>query len=169
MPDRPLVRPVRSGDAGAICALYNHYVANTVVSFEEDAVSRGEMARRIAEVTSGYPWFVYEDGEAVRGFAYAGRWKTRSAYRYCAESTVYVDKDYVGRGIGTSLYSRLLDELRERDLRTVMAVIAQPNPGSAALHRASGFREAGVFTGVGFKFGTWIDVAYWQLSLRSGD
>jgi len=153
-------------DAQQICGIYNYYVRETTVSFEEEPVSLIEMERRIRTVTAAYPWLVLEaDGEA-RGFAFAGPWKARSAYRYTAETTVYVDRDARGHGIGSTLYSALVAGLREQDLHTLVAVIALPNEASVALHEKMGFRKAAHFGEVGFKFGRWLDVGYWQLPLR---
>jgi len=160
-----MIRPVRPPDSPEICALYNYYVRGTTVTFEEDPVSPGEMKRRIGEITERFPWFVYEQDGTVVGFAYAGPWKGRSAYRYTVESTVYVHKDFLGRGIGSSLYQRLIMDLREQGLHSVLGCIALPNPASQALHEKVGFTQVAHFTQVGFKFGSWLDVGYWELVL----
>lgn len=160
-----LIRTVSSGDAAAIARLYNYYVQNTTVTFEEEPVSEREMARRIDDITGQYPWLVYEDDGIITGFAYAGKWTGRSAYRYTVESTVYVDQHVRSRGIGTALYSQLLDALREDGLHLVIAGIAMPNPASQALHEHFGFRKVGEFTEVGYKFGTWLNVGYWEKRL----
>ncbi len=160
-----MIRTVLNRDAPAIARLYNYYVQYTTVTFEEEPVSDREMAHRIDEITSQFPWLVYEEGERVLGFSYAGKWKGRSAYRYTVESTVYVDHGACGRGIGSALYSRLLEELREQGLHLVIAGIALPNPASQALHEHFGFRKVGEFSEVGYKFGTWLNVGYWELRL----
>jgi len=161
-----MIRPVRIEDAARICGIYNYYVRETTVSFEEEPVSAVEMERRIRAVTAAYPWLVREADGEVRGFAFAGPWKARSAYRYTAETTVYVDRDARGRGIGGGLYAALIADLRERDLHTLIAVVALPNEASVALHEKRGFRKAAHFNEVGYKFGRWLDVGYWQLPLR---
>ncbi|AEJ20413.1 arsinothricin resistance N-acetyltransferase ArsN1 family B [Gracilinema caldarium] len=160
-----IIRTVTHRDAEAIARLYDYYVQNTTVTFEEEPVSGREMARRIDDITAQYPWLVYEDFDQVLGFAYAGKWKGRSAYRYTVESTVYVSRDACGRGVGSALYNRLLAELREQGLHLVIAGIALPNPTSQALHERFGFRKVGEFTEVGYKFGTWLNVGYWELRL----
>jgi phosphinothricin acetyltransferase len=160
-----VIRTVQSRDAQAIARLYNYYVQNTTVTFEEEPVSDREMARRIDEITAQYPWLVYELNGRILGFAYAGKWKGRSAYRYTVESTVYVDREFRGQGIGKALYYRLIQGLREQGLHLVIAGIALPNPASQALHEGFGFRRVGEFTEVGYKLGSWLNVGYWELRL----
>lgn len=160
------LRPASAADAPAICAIYNPYVATTTVTFEEEAVAEPEMAQRIADVgAAGLPWFVAEADGKVVGYAYATKWRVRSAYRHSVESTVYVDPACVGQGVGRALYAALLDELRRRGLHVVIGGIALPNAGSVGLHEALGFRKIAHFAEVGMKFGRWIDVGYWQLNL----
>lgn len=160
-----MIRSVQNSDSSHICDLYNYYVTDTTVTFEEESVSTGEMKRRIGEITDNYPWLVYELDDKVVGFSYAGTWKGRSAYRYTAESTVYVHKDFHGRGIGSALYQRLIMDLRELGLHAVLGCIALPNQASQALHEKIGFQKIGQFSHVGYKFGTWLDVGYWELLL----
>lgn len=161
-----LVRRAIDRDAGAIAAIYSHYVLSTIVSFEEAAVVEPEMRRRIDEVAStGLPWLVAEHDEEVVGYAYAGRWKTRSAYRHSVESSVYVAPGVLSMGIGSRLYEVLLAELRTTRMHTVIAGIALPNQASVRLHERFGFVKCAHFTEVGFKFGRWVDVGYWQLRL----
>ena len=100
------MRPCTTADAAAIAAIYNSYVRDTVITFEETPVSAAEMARRIADTTARFPWLVWDDGGAVVGWAYATEWKTRSAYRFSVETTVYVAASHQGRGIGAALYAR---------------------------------------------------------------
>lgn len=159
------IRPAVPTDAAAICAIYNHFVLTTTVSFEVQAVSTDEMAQRIVEVTRIFPWLVCEEAGSVKGYAYAVKWRTREAYRHAVESSVYVDQNCQGRGIGAQLYRILLSDLRARAVHTVIGGIAQPNPGSVALHEKMGFSKVAHFAEVGKKFDRWIDVAYWQLIL----
>ena len=163
-----IVRSATAADAAAVAAIYNHHVAGTIVTFEEDPVPVAEMARRIIEVLPAMPWLVWETAGVVAGYAYAAPWKTRSAYRFTAESTVYVDETRVGLGIGRGLYEPLLDDLRDRGFHAVVGVIALPNAASVALHERLGFAKVGHFPAVGWKLGRWIDVGYWQLQLRTG-
>lgn len=159
-------RDAAAGDAGAVARIYNHYVAETVVTFEEDAVSAGEMGQRIKEVQAiPLPWLVAEVGAEVAGFAYASKWKGRCAYRYSAEVTVYLDMDYRGHGIGSELYRRLLSAVKARNVHTVMGGIALPNEASVAVHEKLGFEKVAHFKEVGYKFDRWVDVGYWQRTL----
>lgn len=165
MNDPVTIRDAAPRDAEAICDIYNYYIENTVISFEETLLSGPEMAQRIAAVTEAYPWLVAHSGDRLVGYAYANRWKHRSAYRYCVESTVYVRQDAVGGGIGRALYAALIENLRARGIRIVIGCISLPNPASVALHEALGFRQVSCFPQVGFKFDRWIDVGDWQLTL----
>jgi len=160
-----MIRPATAADAPAICAIYNHHVLNTPVTFEETAISDGEMAARIAEIRPAFPWLVFERDGRVAAYAYASRWKTRSAFRYCVETTVYVDQAAVRSGIGSRLYAHLIADLRALSLHSLIAGIALPNAGSVALHEKFGFRKVAHFEQVGWKFNQWIDVGYWELIL----
>ncbi|MBS0321293.1 MAG: N-acetyltransferase [Proteobacteria bacterium] len=160
------IRVATADDFGAIAAIYNHYVLHTTISFEEREVPVHEMAARWqAVVDAGLPWLVADVAGEVAGYAYAGPWKARAAYRHSAESTVYVAADRVGRGLGAALYEALFAELRARPLRVVIGGIALPNAASVALHERMGMRKVAHFAEVGFKFGRWIDVAYFQAAL----
>lgn len=162
-----LIRTAAPEDAGPVAAIYNHYVANTVITFEEQAVSASDMAARMADVqTAGLPWLVAElDGEVV-GYSYAGRWKARSAYRFAVEASVYLKHGIQGRGIGKTLYGALLPILQAKGIHAVIGGAALPNPASVALHEKLGFEQVATFRQVGFKHGRWVDVAYWQRILQ---
>lgn len=161
---RIAVRAAHAADAEALAAIYNHYVANTIVTFEEEAVTAHQMAQRLAE-TAPLPWLVAESNSKLAGYACASKWKGRCAYRYSVESSVYLDRALTGRGIGSLLYEALIDALRAQGLHTIISGIALPNDASIRLHDKFGFRKIGHFEQVGYKFGRWIDVAYFQLSL----
>jgi phosphinothricin acetyltransferase len=158
-----VVRPAGAADAAAVAAVYNHYVRETTVTFEEEEVSPSEIARRIREVeAASLPWLVAERGTRLVGYAYAGKWHSRSAYRFSAEITVYVDPGHARTGVGSGLYDRLLPMLEARGIRAIMAGIALPNEPSVALHERFGLSKVAHFAEVGFKFDRWIDVGYWQ-------
>jgi len=164
-PETPAVRPAADADAVGIAAIYNHYVQETVVTFEEEPVAPREIARRMAEVAAAsLPWLVAERG-GILGYAYATRWRSRSGYRFAAEITVCVAPAYGGRGIGSSLYRELFPALAARGIHSVVGGIALPNAASVALHEKHGMRKVAHFTEVGFKLGRWIDVGYWQRTL----
>lgn len=160
------IRVATAADAGSVARIYNHYINDTVVTFEEEPVSPSEIARRIDEVTSAsLPWLVVELSDRVLGYAYASSWKGRCAYRFSSEITVYLAQDQVGLGLGSRLYSELFPLLRDRGMHAIIGGIALPNLASVALHEKFGLNKVAHFKEVGFKFGQWIDVGYWQRTL----
>lgn len=161
-----MIRQAEAGDAEAIARIYNPYVLDTTVTFEEQAVSPGQIAERLRGVgAAGLPWLVDERDGRVAGYAYAGPWKARAAYRLTVECAVYVEAAAVGRGVGRALYGELLPLLRGRGAHAAVACLSLPNPASVALHERFGFEKVGHFREVGRKFGRWLDVGYWQLLL----
>jgi phosphinothricin acetyltransferase len=166
MGDDVVIRAVVADDAGGIAEIYNHYIATTVITFEEEPVSAPEMARRIGDVASAsLPWLVAERDGKVAGYAYASQWKARSAYRFSVEVTVYVHPGSPRLGIGRRLYEELLRRLKAQGIHAAFGVIALPNQASVTLHERFGFAKVAHLSEVGFKFGRWIDVGYWQLML----
>jgi phosphinothricin acetyltransferase len=163
-----VIRPALPDDAPQICDIYNRYVGQTIITFEEETVSNAEMSRRIADTMVTFPWLVAERNGSIAGYAYATTWKSRSAYRFAVESAIYLKPDLTGQGIGHELYETLIGELRKRRLHSVIGGIALPNPASVALHEKLGFSKIGQFREVGWKLDTWVDVGYWELVLNSG-
>jgi phosphinothricin acetyltransferase len=160
------VREVRSNDAKAISEIYNYYVLETAVTFEEMAVTSDNIQSRIYDVeSSNLPWLVGEEGDRIVGYAYAKRWKERSAYRYSVEVSVYVDHKLHQKGWGTVLYGALFDELRNRDIHLAIGGITLPNQASIALHEKFAMEKVAHFSEIGYKFGEWRDVGYWQKKL----
>lgn len=160
------IRVAELNDAAAIVAIYNHYISTTTITFEEDPVSSTEMTQRIADVNNaGLPWLVLTIDGKVTGYAYATKWRARSAYRHSVESTIYLDHAFAGRGLGRALYGALLDALGKREFHRVIGGIALPNEASVRLHESLGFRKVAHFTEVGKKFERWVDVGYWELNL----
>jgi phosphinothricin acetyltransferase len=160
------LRDATAADADAITAIYNHYVATTTISMENDPVSSGDMASRIAGIRdAGLPWLVLVEDGRLCGYAYASQWRARPGYRHAVESSVYIDPALRGRGHGLALYRALLARLDGR-FHTVIGGIALPNAASIALHERLGFRQVACFHEVGHKFGGWVDVGYWQLTLQ---
>ena len=159
------IRPAGESDAAALAAIYNHYIDNTVVTFETDRVGARQMGQRVKETAaSSLPWLVAVRAGQLVGFAYASRWKGRCAYRYSVESTVYLDHAETGRGLGAPLYGALIEAIRAEGMHSVIAGIALPNDASIKLHERLGFIKIGQFAEVGNKFDRWIDVGYWQLN-----
>ncbi len=158
-----MIRPATQDDSNAIARIYDHYIRNTAITFEEEPVTPADMADRIGKVVAlSLPYLVSAPGDQVVGYAYASRWHERSAYRFSVETTIYLDPNRVGDGLGTRLYTTLLDRLKEQGLHTAIGGIALPNPASIALHESLGFRKVAHYEAVGFKFDRWIDVGYWQ-------
>jgi phosphinothricin acetyltransferase len=159
-----IVRSARSEDAGQIAEIYNHYVKTSTITFEEEPVSHSDMAVRMQEIqTLSYPWLVATISSDVIGFAYAGKWKARAAYRHSTEITVYVRAGQERCGVGSALYGQLLPALRSLGVHAVIGGVALPNDASVRLHEKFGFQKCAHFREVGFKFNRWIDVAYWQI------
>lgn len=161
-----MIRKAKPADAAAICEIYNYYVENTVISFEENPVCKNEMEGRIRNISAKYPYLVREEDGVINGFVYASHWRDRSAYRYSAELSVYVRKGFLGMGIGWELMEKVLEEARLTDLHSLVSGIALPNERSIALHEKAGFRKIAQFNEIGFKFNKWHDVGYWELILK---
>jgi phosphinothricin acetyltransferase len=161
-----MIRRVTIEDAADIQGIYNYYVAHTAVTFEERAVTLGEMETRIRGISAKYPWFIREEEDAgLLGYAYVNTWKDRPSYRYSAELSIYVKDGHQGRGIGVELMDRLLGEVRNTDIHALVSGITLPNERSVALHEKFGFKNIACFREIGFKLDKWLDVGYWELVL----
>lgn len=158
------VRPATPADAAAIAAIYGAHVSDGYASFETEAPSVAEIARRMAAAPR-LPWLVAEQDAAVIGFAYAARHRERAAYRWSADVSVYLAAPATGRGVGRALYDALLPEVAALGYVSVFAGIALPNAASVRLHESVGFTPVGVYRDVGFKHGQWRDVGWWQRRL----
>ena len=152
-------------DAPQIHAIYAPIVAETAVSFELEPPSVEEMSQRIETTLFTLPWIVCEQGGII-GYAYAGVFRSRPAYQWTVEVSVYVHADHRGKGVARALYISLFECLRVQGYRTALAGIALPNSASVALHEGLGFRSVGVFHHVGYKLGAWHDVGWWELLLQ---
>ncbi|MEI6893558.1 MAG: N-acetyltransferase family protein [Colwellia sp.] len=162
-----MIRAVQHQDASAICTIYNGYIANTVVTFEEDAITTEDIAKRITQISSaGLPWFVAEDNSGnILGYAYATKWHQRFSYRFSVEVTVYLSAQHTSKGLGTQLYQVLFDDLKEKKIHSVIGCITLPNVASIALHEKFSMEKVAHFKEVGLKFDRWLDVGYWQVTL----
>lgn len=159
------IRQAAVEDAGRVAEIYNGYVLHTTITFENQAVPVEEMARRIREKLGSYDWIVAEVEQTVVGYAYYGSFRPRPAYAHTVETTLYLAPGYTGQGLGTQLYEHLIESIRRGGFRELIGVVALPNPASIALHRKMGFVEAGLLKNVGYKFGRYLDVSFWQKSL----
>jgi phosphinothricin acetyltransferase len=154
-------------DAGRIAEIYNHYIENTVITFEENAVTGEMMADRIVKTQEkGHPFVVYEENGQLWGYAYASTWRSRPAFNITLETSVYVDCNRLGEGIGNQLYVRLIEESRAAGIHSLIGAISLPNDESRQLHQKFGFDLIGNFRETGKKFGRLIDVEFWQLRLK---
>jgi L-amino acid N-acyltransferase YncA len=160
-----LMRLARPADAPALHAIYAPVVATTAISFELVPPTVAEMAERVQMTLVRWPWLVAEvDGTAI-GYAYASRHRERAAYQWSVDVSAYIHEGWRGQGIGRALYTALFALLRAQGYVNVYAGIALPNPASVGLHEAMGLRPVGVYQRVGFKFGAWHDVGWWQGAL----
>ena len=159
------LRLARPDDAPAIRRIYAPSATESAVSFEETAPTEAEVRDRIETTTERYPWLVCVDDEVV-GYAYAGRHRKRSAYRWSVDVSVYVAERARRAGVATGLYTALFDVLRTQGYVNAHAGTKLPNPGSVGLHAAVGFEPVGTYEGVGYKRGAWHDVRRWAKRLR---
>ena len=160
------IRDAIAADAPFIAAIYAHYILHSSVTFEEQVVDDLEIARRIADLQSlSLPWLVACLDGVVIGYAYASKWRVRHAYRFSVESSIYLTPGYERRGFGVALYRALIDAVTRSGHHVLIGGVALPNAASVALHEKLGFTQVARFSEVGFKFGRWIDVGYWELKL----
>jgi phosphinothricin acetyltransferase len=163
----PLLRPATAADLPAITAIYAHHVQTGLASFETAAPALAEMTQRYAAINgAGYPYLVAERDGAVLGYAYASAYRTRPAYRFTVEDSIYVAPHAVGLGVGRALLTRLIEDCERRGDRQMLAVIGDSgNAASIAVHRACGFTLKCTLDAVGFKFGRWVDSVIMQRPL----
>jgi phosphinothricin acetyltransferase len=169
----PSIRPATAADIPAIAAIYAHAVLHGTASWELDPPDEAEMARRRdAILAGGYPYLAAEIDGRLRGYAYAGPYRPRPAYRATVENSIYIAPDAQGQGIGTALLVALMAACAQRGFRQMIAVIGDPaggSGGSRRLHERAGFRLVGVAEKVGFKHGRWLDQMLMQKELGEGD
>ena len=165
-----IIRAFSVGDADAVTGIYRHHVLTGTATFEEQAPTTEEMLRRLSGLTTtGFPVLVAcTPDDTVSGFAYAGPYKARSAYRYTVENSIYVNPERIREGIGRALLLRLISECRQREYKQILAVIGDSeNKSSIGLHCACGFVHVGTADNLGFKFSRWLDVVFMQFSLEA--
>ena len=168
--DRLLVRPSSAADLPAMTALYAWHVGHGTATFELEAPDAAEMERRRGAVLEqGWPWLVAERAGRLLGYAYAGAFRPRPAYRYCLEDSIYLAPDARGQGLGRLLLAELLGRCEAGGARQMLAVIGDSaNAGSIGVHRACGFEHTGVLRAAGWKFDRWLDVVMMQRRLGLG-
>ncbi|MDY0250307.1 MAG: N-acetyltransferase family protein [Pseudomonas sp.] len=163
-----MIRDVQADDFEAIAQIYNYYISNTVISFEESEVDGEEISNRVKKVESaGLCWLVFEQNNEILGYAYAAKWHERAAYRNTVEVSVYLQHQMKGRGYGSALYKALFHRLKDTSIHIAIAGIALPNPESIKLHERFGMQQVAHYKEVGCKFGQWLDVGYWQVQVNT--
>ena len=160
------IRLAKETDAQRVLEIYSPFVLNTAISFETKVPSLSEIKDRITETLTKFPYLIYESDDQVVGYAYAGAHRSRCAYGWSVESSVYVDPRFHGRKIGSKLCRALFDLLKTQQIVNIYACIALPNEASVRLHESLGFKAIGRFEDVGFKLGKWWDVGWWQLQIQ---
>jgi len=159
------IRMATLDDAQEILAIYSPYIENTAISFEYEVPTLEDFKKRIEKILLKYPWLVCEIDNKIVGYAYACEHRSRKAYDWSVESSVYLHEDHHGKGIGRTLYLELFKKLKQGGFHTVFAGITLPHPASHALHLSLGFKEIGIYKEVGFKYGQWYDTLWYQLIL----
>lgn len=161
-----MIRDVTLADAARIAEIYNYYIEQTIITFEYNPVTEEDIKQRIVKVKAkNYPYFVYEKEGKVLGYAYLEKWRERAAYDITLETSVYLDHEIIGSGIGSILYQELIDRARKINIHSLIGVISLPNDQSRKLHEKFNFQRIGNFKESGVKFGKLIDVEFWQLIL----
>jgi L-amino acid N-acyltransferase YncA len=166
-----VIRPSRDGDVADIAAIYDYHVLHGLASFEEIPPDPDELASRRRDILArGLPYLVAERSGRVLGYCYAGPYRTRSAYRFTVEDSIYINEAEVGRGLGRALLAALLDRCTELGYRQMVAVIGGSETWpSIRLHAALGFTRVGLLPAVSFKFGSWVDIVLMQRALGRGE
>lgn len=160
------IRKVQLSDVQRIKEIYNHYIANTVMTFETDVLTEEQIRARIQKYTPQYPWYVAEVDRRVIGYAYASEFIERTAYKFTSEVTIFIDKDFTKGGAGKALLSQLIADTQALGFTALVSIIALPNTASIKLHKTFGFESVGHLKKVGYKLGKWVDIEFWELLLR---
>ena len=162
-----MIRKVQLKDAIRIAEIYNHYIEHTIITFEEELITPKIIEERIQEIIPKFPYLVYEKDGVVVGYAYAALWKSRCSYFKSVETSIYLDENVKGKGMGKKLYGELINILKQSNDRFHVAIggVSLPNEASVALHEKLGFEKIAHFKEVGYKFDKYIDVGYWELIL----
>ena len=164
MPNANLIfSPYRQSDTGALRNIYAHYVLNTSITFELEVPSASQMHEKFNAISrAGHPLIIARQNDRIIGYAYASTYRPRPAYRFTCENSIYLDHTLTGNGLGSSLFSRLLEESRNFGFNQMVAIITSGTQGSVALHKKFGFEILGQFPELGFKFNRWHDIIHMQ-------
>ncbi|MBS1919393.1 MAG: N-acetyltransferase [Bacteroidetes bacterium] len=161
-----IIRLATPLDAQDILNIYAPYIRNTSFTFETEIPSLSDFANRINDYLKQWPWLVCEINGMIAGYAYGGKYRERTAYQWCVESSIYIHDDFQKNGIGKTLYDVLIEILNRQGFRNVYAVINLPNEKSVAFHESLGFTYFAIYEKVGYKLGKWKNVGWWQLSIN---
>ena len=159
------IRDITLNDASAVCRIYNHYIENTVITFETSPVTGEEMQKRIQEVIdSECPWYIGEVDGKIAGYVYLHNFHPRTAFSKTKEVAIYLHKDYLEKGFGSALINYLLRKINTKEIHVLIAGITIPNEKSIRMHEKFGFKQVSLMKEVGWKFNQWVDIGYWQLT-----
>jgi len=161
-----MIRLATIHDAEQILEIYAPYIQTTSISFEMIVPSKEEMEKRIELVLVNNPWIVFQEGKSIVGYAYASKHCERAAYKWAVDVSIYIAQDCRGKGIGKALYTALISILRLQGYCNVYAGIGLPNDSSVGIHEYFGFSKIAHFNNVGYKFGQWHDVGWWEMILQ---
>ena len=164
-----MIRPIEERDIDTCLSWYNWYIEYTTISFEEMPETYESYRNLVRDVTERYPWIVLEDNGELKGFAYLSPFNPRSAYRYTADVTVYLDPEERGKGYGTALMKELERLAKKQGIRKLVSLVTDGNEASEHLHAALGYEKMTVLKDTGYKFGTWIGVAYYMKDIGGAD
>jgi phosphinothricin acetyltransferase len=159
-----MIRNVVIEDAKEIVDIYNYYVVNTIITFDKTPFSTTDFEEKIKTTSSEFPFYVYEENNEILGYAYGSKWRKKPSYDNTVEITIYLKNGIQGKGIGTKLYSKLIETLKNQKYHTLIGGLTLPNEVSVKLHEKFGFEKAAHFKEVGRKFDKWHDVGFWQLT-----
>ena len=160
-----MVRSIQQTDIAEVLSIYEYYVINSAATFEEEVPTLQEFTDRVNDILKKYPYLVYEENGQIIGYAYASVFRTRVAYRFSTEVSVYVHKDHFHKGVGKALYAKLLSMLKKQGYHTAIGGLTLPNDNSIKLHEHFGFKKVAEFKDSGFKFGQWHSTGFWQLMM----
>lgn len=161
-----MIRRAEITDAKQITDIYNYFVINSAVTFDQDPFESIVFEERIKNISKKYPFFVFELEDEILGYTYANKWREKPSYQFSVESTVYVKHSAFNKGIGSKLYQQLINELKLKGFKVVVGGLTLPNEASVKLHEKLGFKKVGHFPKVGLKFNNWYDVGFWQLDFH---
>jgi phosphinothricin acetyltransferase len=160
-----MIRDFQLSDLNELLDIYNHYVETSTACLDLQVSSFKMFSQKMKTINKNYPFLVYEQNGRVLAYVYASMWKEKQGYSKTVESTIYIHPDATGKGIGTILYKKLINELRINGFKCVIGCLTLPNTISVALHEKCGFNKVGHFPEIAIKFNRKINVGYWQLDL----